>query len=100
LRSRCPQRRRFSGPGREPKAEEFALSDLMSSYWVNFAKSGDPNGPGLPKWPAFSTNEQNAMIFDSASSARPLPNLEKLKAFDSYYAWRRAQAKEKAGAPK
>jgi para-nitrobenzyl esterase len=29
------------------------LSRQMSSYWANFAKSGDPNGPGLPHWPPY-----------------------------------------------
>lgn len=33
------------------------------------------------------------MVFDQAPSARPWPNLEKLKAFDGYYAWRQEQAK-------
>ena len=64
----------------------------MSSYWVNFATSGDPSGPGLPEWPAFTEQEMSVMFFDKTPSARPMPHLEKLKAIDAYYAWRRQQA--------
>lgn len=37
------------------------LSEAMMAYWVNFATRGDPNGPGLPKWPAFAPTKANFM---------------------------------------
>lgn len=76
-----------------PLPEDVALSELMSSCWVNFARTGDPNGPGLPAWPAFDEKEMKAMVFDNTPSARPFPNLEKLKLFDGYYAPHREQSK-------
>jgi para-nitrobenzyl esterase len=75
--------------------EDKVLSELMSSYWVNFAKNGNPNGPGLPVWPAFDEREQKTMIFDKTSGARPHPNLDQLKAFDAYYASLREEAKSR-----
>jgi para-nitrobenzyl esterase len=84
----------FGGPGGAPSPEDLALSDLIRSFWINFARTGDPNGSGLPHWPAFTENDQKVMFFDGIAGAKPIPNLDKLKAFDSYYSWRRQKAKK------
>jgi para-nitrobenzyl esterase len=45
--------------------EDKRLEDIMSSYWINFASSGDPNGDGLPAWLSFDPNSNELMILDT-----------------------------------
>jgi para-nitrobenzyl esterase len=45
-------------------AAKQALADQVSSAWVNFARSGNPNNPKIPTWPAFDTRERAVMIID------------------------------------
>jgi para-nitrobenzyl esterase len=62
---------------------------------MNFAKTGDPNGKGLPQWPAFTGSNARVMNLNDSSKAVPVPNLEKLEMWEEYYAWRRKQADSK-----
>ena len=45
--------------------ERYALADKMSRAWVAFAKTGNPNHPGLPDWRPFTATERATMVFDN-----------------------------------
>jgi para-nitrobenzyl esterase len=68
---------------------DLEISDAMSTYWVNFAKQGDPNGEGVPVWPAFSESNPQVMYFSQTPHAGPVPSAEALTVLDAYFAWRR-----------
>ncbi len=44
---------------------KFALAEKMSNAWLAFARSGDPNHGGIPKWPGYSIERRATMIFDN-----------------------------------
>ena len=57
-------------PGAVWRPEDRKLSDEMMTYWTNFAKTGDPNGPGVPEWP--QDNEDNLVLhLDSTITVSP-----------------------------
>jgi para-nitrobenzyl esterase len=61
------------------------LSEEIMSYWTNFAKTGDPNGMGLPKWPVYNRADDNVLDFGDPVSVRMHVNQAGLDAFDAYH---------------
>jgi para-nitrobenzyl esterase len=65
---------------------DIALADQMSSYWVNFARTGNPNGKGLPKWPeANELPPGEAMLLDDPSHPGVALTAEKLALYQALY---------------
>ena len=55
--------RSMVGPGPEPQR----MADLMSSAWIAFARTGNPNTEGLPQWPKYDLQNRGTMVFDTNS---------------------------------
>ena len=70
---------------------DLALSEAMGDYWTNFAKYGDPNGEGVPEWPAFSNEKPDVMYLTGPTPfVGPVPSVESLEVLDGYFKWRRS----------
>ena len=50
--------------------DAYVLADKMSQSWINFAKTGNPNHAGLPKWDAYTAEKGTTMFFDNKCSIR------------------------------
>lgn len=61
------------------------VADEMSSYWVNFATTGDPNGKGLAKWPVYKGKSSDVMVFGNKPEGPQAPGEDKLAFFQSYF---------------
>ncbi len=68
---------------------DWDISETVSTYWTNFAKHGDPNGPGVPTWPEFTEAKRQVMYFHDAAHPGQVPSAAALEVLDSYFAWRR-----------
>ena len=77
----------FGGPA-NPSDE--ALSRLVMQYWINFIKTGDPNGGYLPLWPVYAEGTETVMNFRDGAYLTGIHNLPQLQLWEEYMKWRRA----------
>jgi para-nitrobenzyl esterase len=80
----------FNNLGAEPsftwEADDRSLAETMSTYWINFAKTGDPNGPGLPQWPAYKPGGEGlVMELGKQVAPRTEPHRDRYQFLDSVY---------------
>jgi para-nitrobenzyl esterase len=67
------------GPPTPPTDQDQAVSRMAQSYWVNFAKTGDPNGAGLPAWPRHDPKKDLIFDFHPDGTAGAIPDIRKAR---------------------
>jgi para-nitrobenzyl esterase len=62
------------------------LARMISDYWVNFARKGDPNGRGLPKWPQFRDAARGPVLhIGTATAVGDLLGPDRAKLYQALY---------------
>jgi para-nitrobenzyl esterase len=72
------------GRGGTPTPQDQEVAKMMNTYWANFAKTGNPNGKGLPKWPVYNTQNEEILDIqpDGKLVGKPDPRKARLEAIE------------------
>ena len=70
---------KWSWDGNDPN-----VAHIMSSYYANFAKTGDPNGPALPEWPAYDPARPRRIVFNENGAEAADMDVGRLKFLDGH----------------
>ena len=58
------------------------VSEKLRRYWLNFAKTGNPNGEGLPNWPAFDPRTNQCLEIGRETKVEPIPHADRIAALE------------------
>ena len=73
-----------AAPQRSFTALDRKLAVELGTYWVNFVKTGNPNGGGQPEWPQLTTTDKQILEIGDTTRTRPVLDADRLKVFDLY----------------
>jgi para-nitrobenzyl esterase len=76
----------YGRPSPQWTDDDKRISDVMMSYWVNYAATGNPNGKGLPRWPAFSAKRAEIMELGDGFAPAPLASKAKIAFWKAFFA--------------
>ena len=75
-----------AAPERHFTADDRAISAQLMRYWIDFVKTGNPNGGGLPAWPAVGARDPEVMVLTRNIAPRPMLPPRKLEAMQAFIA--------------
>jgi para-nitrobenzyl esterase len=71
--------------GHVEDADALEVGQTMRAYWTSFARTGDPNGPGRPEWPAYGSDTDEWLVFGEEPEVKASVIKDKLDLLEARY---------------